>query len=134
MATLAEQTFINAGLRLNEHIEEDGPTVFAHACKLGLEGIVSKRKDFTLSFRPLAALDQKQEPKRARGKAGIRRGLAPVTRPGQFANQKESSGLRRRSRPRIRVGGYESVCQAVAPCPANTARDVRACRGGPGAA
>jgi bifunctional non-homologous end joining protein LigD len=22
-----------------------GPTVFAHACKLGLEGIVSKRKD-----------------------------------------------------------------------------------------
>jgi ATP-dependent DNA ligase len=23
----------------------DGPLVFAHACKLGLEGIVSKRKD-----------------------------------------------------------------------------------------
>jgi ATP-dependent DNA ligase len=34
-----------AGLRLNEHIEGDGPTVFAHACKLGLEGMVSKRKD-----------------------------------------------------------------------------------------
>jgi bifunctional non-homologous end joining protein LigD len=33
------------GLRFNEHIEEDGPTVFAHACKLGLEGIVSKRRD-----------------------------------------------------------------------------------------
>ena len=33
------------GLRLNEHIEADGPTVFAHACKLGLEGIVSKRRD-----------------------------------------------------------------------------------------
>jgi bifunctional non-homologous end joining protein LigD len=33
------------GLRLNEHIEDDGPTVFAHACKLGLEGIVSKRRD-----------------------------------------------------------------------------------------
>ena len=32
------------GLRLNEHIEADGPTVFAHACKMGLEGIVSKRK------------------------------------------------------------------------------------------
>jgi hypothetical protein len=28
----------------NEHIEEDGPIVFKHACKLGLEGIVSKRK------------------------------------------------------------------------------------------
>ena len=35
----------NPGIRFNEHIEGDGPTVFAHACKLGLEGIVSKRKD-----------------------------------------------------------------------------------------
>jgi bifunctional non-homologous end joining protein LigD len=33
------------GIRYNEHMEGDGPTVFAHACKLGLEGIVSKRKD-----------------------------------------------------------------------------------------
>ena len=33
------------GIRFNEHIGGDGPTVFAHACKLGLEGIVSKRKD-----------------------------------------------------------------------------------------
>ena len=33
------------GLRLNEHIEGDGPTVFHHACRLGLEGIVSKRMD-----------------------------------------------------------------------------------------
>jgi bifunctional non-homologous end joining protein LigD len=33
------------GLRLNEHLEEDGPVVFHHACKLGLEGIVSKRRD-----------------------------------------------------------------------------------------
>ena len=31
------------GLRFNEHLEGDGPTVFAHACKMGLEGIVSKR-------------------------------------------------------------------------------------------
>jgi bifunctional non-homologous end joining protein LigD len=35
------------GLRFNEHIEDDGPTVFAHACKMGLEGIVSKRKTST---------------------------------------------------------------------------------------
>jgi ATP-dependent DNA ligase len=33
-------------LRFNEHMEEeDGSLVFAHAGKLGLEGIVSKRKD-----------------------------------------------------------------------------------------
>jgi bifunctional non-homologous end joining protein LigD len=31
------------GLRFNKHLEGDGPTVFAHACKMGLEGIVSKR-------------------------------------------------------------------------------------------
>ena len=33
------------GLRFNEHIEADGSDVFNHACKLGLEGIVSKRKE-----------------------------------------------------------------------------------------
>jgi bifunctional non-homologous end joining protein LigD len=33
------------GIRFNEHLEGDGETVFRHACKLGLEGIVSKRKD-----------------------------------------------------------------------------------------
>jgi bifunctional non-homologous end joining protein LigD len=46
-ATLASLlTRAAAGLRFNEHMEEqDGPLVFQHACKLGLEGIVSKRKD-----------------------------------------------------------------------------------------
>ena len=35
-----------SGLRLNEHLKhEDGETIFRHACKLGLEDIVSKRKD-----------------------------------------------------------------------------------------
>jgi bifunctional non-homologous end joining protein LigD len=33
------------GIRFNEHMENDGATVFAHACKMELEGIVSKRKD-----------------------------------------------------------------------------------------
>jgi bifunctional non-homologous end joining protein LigD len=32
------------GIRLNEHLEHpDGALVFAHACKMGVEGIVSKR-------------------------------------------------------------------------------------------
>jgi bifunctional non-homologous end joining protein LigD len=32
------------GVRLNEHLEHsEGLTVFQHACKMGLEGIVSKR-------------------------------------------------------------------------------------------
>jgi hypothetical protein len=32
-----------AGILLNEHVADDGPTVFEHACRLGAEGIVSKR-------------------------------------------------------------------------------------------
>jgi bifunctional non-homologous end joining protein LigD len=43
LASLLKRTA--PGLRLNEHIQADGPTVFAHACKMGLEGMVSKRKD-----------------------------------------------------------------------------------------
>jgi ATP-dependent DNA ligase len=31
------------GIVFNEHADEDGATVFRHACKMGLEGIVSKR-------------------------------------------------------------------------------------------
>jgi bifunctional non-homologous end joining protein LigD len=34
-----------AGILFNEHIAEDGPIVFVHACGLGAEGIVSKRVD-----------------------------------------------------------------------------------------
>jgi ATP-dependent DNA ligase len=31
------------GIRFNEHMEGDGPTVFAHACKLGMEGIIEAK-------------------------------------------------------------------------------------------
>jgi bifunctional non-homologous end joining protein LigD len=32
-----------SGLRINEHLDYSGDIVFRHACKMGLEGIVSKR-------------------------------------------------------------------------------------------
>jgi hypothetical protein len=32
-----------AGILPNKHIAEDGPIVFAHACRLGVEGIVQNR-------------------------------------------------------------------------------------------
>jgi bifunctional non-homologous end joining protein LigD len=32
-------------VRFSEHLEVDGPTMLAHSCRMGLEGIVSKRKD-----------------------------------------------------------------------------------------
>ena len=50
------------GVRLNEHLKHDcGLTVFQHACKMGLEGIVSKR--LGSRYRSgLAPLAQVQEP------------------------------------------------------------------------
>jgi bifunctional non-homologous end joining protein LigD len=37
-------------IRFSDHLAQDGPTVFEHACRIGLEGIVSKRSD--LPYRP----------------------------------------------------------------------------------
>ncbi len=37
-------------IRLSEHLDVDGPTMLEHACRFGLEGIVSKRVD--LPYRP----------------------------------------------------------------------------------
>jgi hypothetical protein len=41
-----------AGILFNEHIAEDSPVVFAHACRLGAEGIVSKKVDRTYRSGP----------------------------------------------------------------------------------
>ena len=65
------------GIRFNEHLEfDDGETVFNHACRMGLEGIVSKRKNIALSLGPLAGLAQDEECNRreasaARGGGGL---------------------------------------------------------------
>jgi len=40
------------GILLNEHVAGDGPTVFEHACRLGAEGIVSKKVDGTYRSGP----------------------------------------------------------------------------------
>jgi ATP-dependent DNA ligase len=40
---IAELPELHPGIVLNEHYEGDGEIVFEHACKLGCEGIVSKR-------------------------------------------------------------------------------------------
>jgi bifunctional non-homologous end joining protein LigD len=44
-----------AGILLNEHIAEEGATVFAHACELGAEGIVPKKVDGTYRSGPSRA-------------------------------------------------------------------------------
>jgi bifunctional non-homologous end joining protein LigD len=45
--TLAELLRQSApGMRLSEHLDgTDGATIFGHACRMGLEGIVAKRRD-----------------------------------------------------------------------------------------
>src|SRR6266702_8000109 len=65
------------GLRLNEHIEADGPTVFAHACKMGL-GYSVEAQDLDVPLRPFARLAQVQEPGGSGGEARGGRGLGSV--------------------------------------------------------
>ena len=43
---------IDTHILFNEHVAGDGPTVFEHACRLGAEGIVSKRVDGTYQSGP----------------------------------------------------------------------------------
>ena len=94
------------GLRFNEHMEGDGPTIFAHACKMGLEGIVSKRKDSMyrsgrspdwLKMKNLAAPAVKREEEQS-----VRQELA--ARSVTFAcNRGESSCQQKRLRPSSRA-------------------------------
>jgi bifunctional non-homologous end joining protein LigD len=36
---------VGPGILLSEHLDGDGETIFRHACTLGAEGIVAKRRD-----------------------------------------------------------------------------------------
>jgi bifunctional non-homologous end joining protein LigD len=47
---IVENLPANSPIRYSEHLAQDGPTMFEHASRLGLEGIVSKRAD--LPYRP----------------------------------------------------------------------------------
>jgi bifunctional non-homologous end joining protein LigD len=44
-----------AGIRYSGHLDGDGATIFAHACKLGLEGIVSKHREHPYRSGPSKA-------------------------------------------------------------------------------
>ena len=47
-------------IRYSGHFDEDGPLVHRNACRLGLEGIVSKLREFLLSSGPRQELEQGQ--------------------------------------------------------------------------
>ena len=49
------------GIVLSEHTDDDGATIFLQACRMGLEGIVSKRLSAPYR-RAVAGLAQGQEP------------------------------------------------------------------------
>ena len=50
------------GIEYNDHLTGAGAEIFAHACRLGHEGIVAKRIDLALRKRPIKALAEDQEP------------------------------------------------------------------------
>jgi bifunctional non-homologous end joining protein LigD len=53
------------GVQLSDHIEgNDGEAMFRHACAMGLEGIVAKRRDRPYRSGAFAGLDQGEEPGR----------------------------------------------------------------------
>ncbi|HEY2226603.1 MAG TPA: hypothetical protein VGI22_02485 [Xanthobacteraceae bacterium] len=58
-------------IHLVEHLEGDGATVFAHACRLGFEGIVSKHRDHPYRSGPSKAYLKVKNP-RAAGRAPVR--------------------------------------------------------------
>ncbi len=52
-------------IRFNEHLIGDGPTVFEHVCRMGLEGIVSKRTDAPYRSGPSKAWVKTKNPESA---------------------------------------------------------------------
>jgi bifunctional non-homologous end joining protein LigD len=56
------------GLHLSEEIPGDGPTVFEHACRLGLEGIISKRRDRPYKSGPCQHWRKIKNPSYQRGR------------------------------------------------------------------
>src|SRR5882672_2217756 len=68
-----------AGIVLNEHVAGDGPTVFEHACRLGAEGIISKRADGTYRSGPCPIWIKVRKSRQHRGTAGAQRELESVS-------------------------------------------------------
>ena len=67
------------GVRLNEHMEHpEGDLVFQHACKMGMEGIVSKRLGSRYRSGRSPDWAQVQEPRGARRETRGRGGLGSL--------------------------------------------------------
>jgi ATP-dependent DNA ligase len=76
---LAKLLSNKTGIRFVEHLDGDGPTIFEHACKVGLEGIVSKRIDLPYESGPSKAwqkVKNKEHPAMKRVREAFERELA----------------------------------------------------------
>ena len=49
-------------IRFVEHLTDDGPTVFDHVCRMGLEGILSKKMDAPYRSGPSKAWLKSKNP------------------------------------------------------------------------
>ena len=63
-------------IKFVEHLEDDGPTVFRHICRMGLEGIVSKRTDAPYRSGPSKMWLKGEEPCERSRAPGARGGMA----------------------------------------------------------
>ena len=59
---LAKMLSPGGAIAFSEHLEHDGAAVFDHACRLGLEGIVSKRIDAPYRSGPTKAWLKSKNP------------------------------------------------------------------------
>jgi ATP-dependent DNA ligase len=71
----------DGGLQFVEHLEGDGAVIFAAACRMGLEGIVSKRADSPYragSSRSWLKVKNREHPSVARIRDAIESGSLPA--------------------------------------------------------
>jgi ATP-dependent DNA ligase len=85
---------VSPGIVYNDHTDDDGATVFRHACKLGLEGIVSKL--LTAPYRSGRShtwikVENPDSPAMVRHREGV--GDRAITKPGQVQTSHWSAPL-----------------------------------------
>ena len=92
-------------IRFTEHLTGDGPTVFDHICRMGLEGIVSKRTDAPYR-RAIDGVAQVEELGERCGAPGARGGVALSK--VQSVDQRMRLGMRCRLSPTADVPSHTS--------------------------
>jgi bifunctional non-homologous end joining protein LigD len=102
-----------AGIHYSEHIEGDGAAIFAHACKLGAEGIVSKHREHPYRAGPPRALAMI-----SRNAAASRRALSADRLPPSIAGRSARPVANSvRSSPESRTISVEAFSSAGAARP-----------------